>query len=279
MPSSPPLTLDGIRSTLATKSLGHPLFLHHELPSTNAEAMSLAKAGAAHGTVVVAESQSSGRGRHARVWFSPSGTNVYCSIIVRGTGHGLSLSEWLSWAPLTTALAVAGSVQCVTSIPLLLKWPNDLLLHERKVGGILCESSSGSAIDPIVVIGIGLNVNVPRESFPEELRPIAASLLEAVRQPVDRNRLIAQLLLELEQNLDELRSHGPARSLRAYTARCSTLGRRVRILLGNEEELLGTAEAISADGALQVRLLAPSPPSQSPSILDVRAADVIHLRE
>lgn len=262
-----------------TKSLGRPLYLHHELPSTNAEAMSLAKAGAAHGTVVLAESQSSGRGRHARVWFSPPGTNVYCSIIARGTGERISLSEWLSWVPLTTALAVAESVQCVTSIPLLLKWPNDLLLHERKVGGILCESSSASAIDPIVVIGIGLNVNMPRESFPEELHPIAASLLEASRHPIDRNRLIGQLLLELEQNLDELRAHGPAGLLRAYTTRCSTLGRRVRILLGDEQELLGTAEAISADGALQVRLLSSSPPSQSPPTIHVRAADVIHVRD
>ena len=279
MSPSAPLTVDSLLSTLATKCLGRPLYLHHELPSTNAEAMSLAKAGAAHGTVVVAESQSSGRGRHARVWFSPHGTNVYCSIIARGTGRGISLSEWLSWVPLTTALAVAESVRCVTSIPLALKWPNDLLLHERKVGGILCESSSASATDAIVVIGIGLNVNTPRESFPEELRQIAASLLEASRQSIDRNRLIGQLLFDLEQNLDELQSHGPARSLRAYTTRCSTLGRRVRILLGDKRELSGTAEAISADGALQVRLLSPSPSSQSLPTIQVRAADVIHVRE
>jgi len=276
---SAPLTLDDIRSTLATKTLGHRLYLHHELSSTNSEALSLAQAGAAHGTVVVAESQSSGRGRHARAWFSPPGTNVYCSIIVRGIGQGFSLSEWLSWVPLTSALAVAEAVQCVAALSLSLKWPNDLLLQERKVGGILCESSFASPTDPIVVIGIGLNVNMPRESFPEELRPIAASLLEASRQPIDRNRLIAQLLLELEQSLDELRSYGPARLRRAYMTRCITLGRRVRVLLGGEQELIGTAEAISADGALQVRPLPPSPASQSPPLIDVRAADVIHLRE
>lgn len=279
MHPSAPLTLDDIRSTLATKSLGHRLYLHHELSSTNSEALSLAQAGAAHGTVVVAESQSSGRGRHARAWFSPPGTNIYGSIIVRGIGQELSLSEWLSWVPLTSALAVVEAVQCVAALPLSLKWPNDLLLHERKVGGILCESSLASATDPIVVIGIGLNVNVPRESFPEELRPIAASLLEASRQPIDRNRLIAQLLLELEQSLDELRSYGPARLRRAYTTRCITLGRRVRVLLGGEQELIGIAEAISADGALQVRPFSPSPASQSPPLIDVRAADVIHLRE
>jgi len=279
MPSSAPLTLDDIRSTLATKSLGHRLYLHHELSSTNSEALSLAHAGAAHGTVVVAESQSSGRGRHARAWFSPPGSNVYCSIIARGVGPGLSLSEWLSWVPLTSALAVAEAVQGVAAIPLSLKWPNDLLLRERKVGGILCESALASAADSIVVIGIGLNVNIPRESFPDELHPIAASLLEASRRPIDRNRLIAQLLLELEQSLDELRSYGPARLRRVYTARCMTLGRRVRVLFGSEHELIGTAEAIAADGALQVRPFSPFPESQSPPLIDVRAADVIHLRE
>jgi BirA family biotin operon repressor/biotin-[acetyl-CoA-carboxylase] ligase len=276
---SSPLTVDNIRSTLATKAFGHQIHVHQKLASTNSEAMSLAQAGAAHGTVVVAEHQSAGRGRHARTWFSPPGLNVYCSIIARGIGQGLSLPEWLSWVSLTSALAVAEAVQGVASLPLSLKWPNDLLLHERKVGGILCESSLAPATDPIVVIGIGLNVNVPLESFPEELRPIAASILEASHQPIDRNRLIAQLLFELEQSLGELRSDGPARLRRAYTTRCITLGRHVRVLLGGEQELLGTAETISADGALQVRPLSPSPGSQSPLLIDVRAADVIHLRE
>jgi BirA family biotin operon repressor/biotin-[acetyl-CoA-carboxylase] ligase len=276
---SAPLTVDDIRSTLATKSIGHQIHVHQQLASTNSEAMSLAQAGAAHGTVVVADRQSAGRGRHARAWFSPPGTNVYCSIIARGISQGRSLSEWLSWVPLTSALAVAEAVQCVADLPLSLKWPNDLLLQERKVGGILCESSLASATDPIVVIGIGLNVNISREAFPEELRPIAASLLEASRQPIDRNHLIAQLLLELEQGLDELRAHGPDRLRRAYMTRCRTLGRRVRVLLGDEHELIGTAEAISADGALQVRPWSSSPGLQPASLVHIRAADVIHLRE
>ena len=240
--------------------------------------MALAQAGAAHGTVIVTESQTAGRGRHARVWFSPPGVNLYCSIVVRGAGLGISLSEWLSWVPLTTALAAAESVRAVSGISLALKWPNDLLLHEAKVGGILCESSVTSANDPIVVIGIGLNVNVPRESFPEELRPIATSLREATRRPIDRNRLVAQLLLELEQSLDELLSHGPTRLRQAYQTHCGTLGRPVRALFGAGQELLGTAEAISADGALQVRPLPSSPTSQPPPLIDIRAADVIHLR-
>ncbi|MDH4329055.1 MAG: biotin--[acetyl-CoA-carboxylase] ligase [Nitrospira sp.] len=277
MSLSAPLTLDNIRSTLATTSFGQCLHLYQELPSTNSEALALAQAGAAHGTVVVAESQSAGKGRRTRAWHSPPGANIYCSIVVRGIGREGALAEWLSWVPLTSALAVAEAVQITASLSLSLKWPNDLLLHERKVGGILCESSHVSAKDPIVVIGIGLNVNMPHESFPDELRPIATSLFEVSRRLIDRNRLIAQLLFELEQGLDELRSHGAERLRRAYTARCGTLGKRVRVLMGPEQELLGTAESISTDGALQIRPVPSSP--TTPPLIGVRAADVIHLRE
>ncbi len=279
MSSSAPLSRDRIRSTLATESLGHTLYLHQDLPSTNTEAVALARAGASHGTVVIAESQSSGYGRHGRAWFSPLGVNIYCSIIVRGMGGHLSLSQWLSWVPLVSALAVTEAIQQMAAVSLSLKWPNDLLLHERKVGGILCESSVANTNDPVVVIGIGLNVNVPPLSFPEELQPIAASLLEASRQPIDRNRLIAQLLLEVEQCLGELRSSGPVRLRQAYIARCATLGRHVRVLFTHDPPIVGIAEGLSADGALQVRTVPPHPRSHPMPLVDVRAADVIHLRE
>jgi BirA family biotin operon repressor/biotin-[acetyl-CoA-carboxylase] ligase len=184
--SSSPLRLDDIRSTLATARLGQHLHLHQSLTSTNSEAMTLAQNGAEDGTVVIAESQSAGRGRHARTWFSPPGLNLYCSVIVRGLGQGLTLADWLSWVPLTTALAATEAVQEVAAISLALKWPNDLLLDERKVGGILCESSLAIPDNPVVVIGIGLNVNVSLELFPDELRPIATSLFESSHRLVDR---------------------------------------------------------------------------------------------
>ncbi len=239
--------------------------------------MVLAQSGAEDGTVVVAESQSAGRGRQTRTWFSPPGLNLYCSIIVRGVGRGLSLADWLSWVPLTTALAVAEAVQEVAATSVALKWPNDLLLDERKVGGILCESSLTSPDNPVVVIGIGLNVNVPRELFPDELRPIATSLFESTHRLVDRNRLLAQLLMEMEQSLDELRAQGPSRLRQAYQHRCTTLGRNVRVILGADEEILGTAVAITADGTLQIRPSADAAGTDKP-LVDVRAGDVIHVR-
>jgi BirA family biotin operon repressor/biotin-[acetyl-CoA-carboxylase] ligase len=278
MVSSPPLNRASIQGALATASLGQTLHLYHDLSSTNREAFLLAQNGARHGTVVIAESQSGGYGRHKRTWFSPPGVNIYCSVIVRGIEQHRSLSQWLSWVPLVSALAVSEAAQLSASVSLSLKWPNDLLLHERKVGGILCESSFVSTNEPVVIIGIGLNVNILPESFPEELRPIAASLIEASRHPIDRNQLIAQLLLELEHCLGELQSSGPVRLRQAYRARCVTLGRQVRVLFANRQPIIGIAEALSADGALQVRALPSLPHSQPLPLVDVHAADVIHLK-
>jgi BirA family biotin operon repressor/biotin-[acetyl-CoA-carboxylase] ligase len=279
MSFSSPLSVDAIRSTLETTALGYPLYLYQDLPSTNREAHALAQNGAAHGTVVLAESQSAGYGRHGRHWFSPPGLNLYCSTIVRGMRHTTPLAHWLSWIPLISALAAVEAVQQVAAVSLALKWPNDLLLSQRKVGGILCESLFLTPSDPAIVIGIGLNVNVAPDAFPEDLRSIAASLSETCQQPIDRNRLVAQFLLELEHCLEELRSQGSSRLRHAYITRCATLGRRVQVQFANQEQVTGLAEDISVDGALQIRLLSPHPRSQPMPLLDVRAADVMHLRE
>lgn len=278
MSSSIPLSVDTIRSTLTTTALGHPLYLYEDLPSTNREAHTLAQNGATHGTVVLAESQSAGYGRHGRPWFSPPGLNLYCSTIIRGIQFTSPLEQWLSWIPLISALAALEAAQQVAAVSLALKWPNDLLLSQRKVGGILCESLFQGPDDTVVVIGIGLNVNVALDAFPEDLRSIAASLSETSQQAIDRNRLVAQFLLELEQCLDELRSHGSSRLRQAYIARCATLGRRVQVHFADHDQVTGLAEGISADGALQIQPLAPHPRSQRIAVLDVRAADVTHLR-
>jgi BirA family biotin operon repressor/biotin-[acetyl-CoA-carboxylase] ligase len=189
------------------------------------------------------------------------------------------LAHWLSWIPLISALAAVEAAQNVAAVSLALKWPNDLLLSQRKVGGILCESLFLTPSDPVIVIGVGLNVNVAPDAFPEDLLPIAASLSETSQQAIDRNRLVAQFLLELEHCLDELRSHGSPRLRHAYIERCATLGRRVRVRFANHDQVTGLAEGISADGALQIRTLSPHPHSQPMPLLDVRAADVMHLRE
>ncbi|ALA58886.1 biotin--[acetyl-CoA-carboxylase] ligase [Nitrospira moscoviensis] len=276
--ASLPLAADDIRSTLATTYLGRHLHLHRELPSTNDAAMALAQSGAEHGTVVVADRQTAGRGRRAREWFSPGGVNLYCSVVIRSEPLHLSFSDWLSWIPLASALAITEAVRTTAGVRLFLKWPNDLLCHEKKIGGILCENGMDPSKRPFVVIGIGLNVNVPPAAFPPELAGIAGSLIEDTQRPIDRNRLLSQLLIDLEQVLDELGAEGPRRLRHAYTQACATLGKRVRVILAQSRELLGLAEGIGPDGALLVRPSSAFDDTHGDAV-EIRAADVMHLRE
>ncbi len=278
MQPSPPLTRDTIYSTLATTWLGRRIELFDCLPSTNREAVQLAQADVEHGTVVVAESQTAGRGRLSRTWFSPPGINLYCSIILRTARPPERLTEWLSWLPLVSALAAAEAIEQVSSIHVSVKWPNDLLISERKVGGILCESGAGSRSDPFQIIGIGINVNGGQDDWPADLRDSATSIRQERKVLVDRNRLLAQLLLELEHCLDELAVHGTSRLALAYHQRCSTIGITVRATLAGGEVIVGLAEGIGQDGSLRIRPQTAHPHSETPEIVTLRVADIIHVR-
>ena len=278
MQPSPPLTRDTIYSTLATTWVGRRIELFDCLPSTNREAVQLAQADVEHGTVVVAESQTAGRGRLSRTWFSPPGINLYCSIILRTARPPERLTEWLSWLPLVSALATAEAIEQVSSIHVSVKWPNDLLISERKVGGILCESGAGSRSDPFQIIGIGINVNGGQDDWPADLRDSATSIRQERKVLVDRNRLLAQLLLELEHCLDELAVHGTSRLALAYHQRCSTIGITVRATLAGGEVIVGLAEGIGQDGSLRIRPQTAHPHSETPEIITLRVADIIHVR-
>jgi BirA family transcriptional regulator, biotin operon repressor / biotin---[acetyl-CoA-carboxylase] ligase len=278
MQPSPPLTRDTIHSTLSTSWLGHRIELFDSLPSTNREAAQLAQAEVEHGTVVAADSQTAGRGRLSRTWFSPPNANLYCSIILRTVRSPERLTEWLSWLPLISALAAAEAIEQTSSIHVSVKWPNDLLISERKVGGILCESGTGTGSDPFQIIGIGINVNVDRDDWPADLRDSATSIWQEGRVVVDRNRLLAQLLLELEQCLDELDVHGTSRIASAYYQRCSTIGHRVRATLANGDVIIGLAEGIDQDGSLRVRPQTTHPDSGTQTAVHLRVADIIHVR-
>ena len=278
MQPSPPLTRDTIHSTLLTTWLGRRIELFDCLPSTNREAVQLAQAEVEHGTVVAADSQTAGRGRLSRTWFSPPGANLYCSIILRTARPSERLAEWLSWLPLISALAAAEAIEQVSSIQVSVKWPNDLLISERKVGGILCESGTGTRSEPFQIIGIGINVNLDHDDWPADLRDSATSIWQERKIVVDRNRLLAQLLLELEQCLDELVVHGTSRIGLAYYQRCSTIGHTVQATLANGDVVVGLAEGIGQDGSLRVRPQAIQPGSETPGVVHLRVADIIHLR-
>ena len=278
MQPSPPLTRNTIHSTLSTRWLGRRIELFDSLPSTNREAIQLAQAEVEHGTVVIADCQTAGRGRLSRTWFSPPGANLHCSMILRTIRPPERLTEWLSWLPLISALAAAEAIEQVSSIRVSVKWPNDLLISERKIGGILCESGTGARSDPFQIIGIGINVNLDHDDWPADLRGSATSIWQERKIVVDRNRLLAQVLLELEQCLDELTIHGISQLALAYQQRCSTIGHRIQAALATGDMIVGLAEGIGQDGSLRVRPQATQPGSGTPKVLHLRVADIIHVR-
>jgi len=266
-----PLNAQNIQRTLSTKTFGRTLHVLEEVASTNTQAAVLAQDGAPHGTVVVAESQTSGRGRLGRHWHSPPGKNLYCSILLRSLPTRERQPLWLSWIPLIAALAASRAVQVVANLKVSVKWPNDILIGDRKLGGILCESSGIGTSHAGVIIGTGLNVNIRRDEFPEELREIATSLAIEAQHPCDRTALLAALLAELETRCESFLTGNHEDILKEYMLRCATIGQRVRIELAHGEQIDGVAESIQADGSLRII-------RKDRTTVDIRTGDVIHLR-
>ena len=220
-----------------------------EVDSTNEEAARWAREGAPHGAVVMAAAQTAGRGRRGRSWSSPSGRGLYISWIVRPDPAGPVAVAGLT---MLAALAVARVVSELTGIEAHTKWPNDVLLHERKVAGILCEADFAAGRLDYVVVGVGVNVNARSDDLPERpLFPATSLWLETGdERPVrDVGRAVvaafADLFAECEAgNWPEL--------LREFEARCSSLGRQVEVR-GDGETYRGVAESIAEDGVLVVR--------------------------
>ena len=259
------LSIDMIRAALSTHSIGSRLEFLEEVDSTNRRAMSLAEQGAPHGTVIIADAQTQGRGRLGRQWISPPGVNLYISILLQRR----LFNDAVTWIPLVTSLAVRRAVYEVASLSTKLKWPNDVEVHRdtsrRKLAGVLAESS-----DKALVVGIGINVNMSLEAFPLELRSSATSVLLETGRPVNRERLAAVVLGKTEQVYDQLlRQRDEA--IAAYRAACDTCGERVRVELVGQNPVEGRAESIGADGALCLR-------KADGTLIELRAGDVVHVR-
>lgn len=273
-----PLTSSGLAVALSTTTLGRSLHILDQTPSTNTAAMELGQNGAPDGTVVIAETQTSGRGRLGRLWYSPPGKNLYASILLRRTPVIEHIGTWLGWAPLLSAVAVVRAIQVVTGLRPTLKWPNDILFEERKMGGLLCESSGIGTPSSFVVVGIGLNVNMWRDAFPDDLCDCATSLASEAGRPFDRIALMATILSEMELRYDAFFSHRLSDLHHEYELRCSTIGRQVRADLSHGAWIEGYAESLAADGSLRVRITASSEAPQRKPMIDLRSGDVTHLR-
>jgi BirA family biotin operon repressor/biotin-[acetyl-CoA-carboxylase] ligase len=231
---------------LSTHDFGRTILHLDRCTSTSDVATQLAEEGALHGEVVIAESQTAGRGRRGRAWVSPPGKNLYLSVILRPEFPPHRAPE----LTFVAAVAVAETLG-EANVPARVKWPNDLEIDGRKVAGILTELQAGPDQVRSVVVGIGVNLNVGEEDLPAELRPIATSARIVRGSPVPRALFTAALLTRLEEWYDRHAEDGFEVITARWRELTSTLGEAVRVRLG-DREIRGIAQDIDETGALLV---------------------------
>jgi len=214
--------------------------------STNADAFQRGSRDETGPLVIFAEHQTAGRGRLGRSWESAQGEGLWLSILLRPK------SPVPIWHRITTlaALAVAESVESVVGVCAAIKWPNDVLVNDRKVAGILAETGTSPINGPFVVVGIGINVN--QTDFPEEIAHSAASLRQVSKRTVNRGELAARLVDRFGQWLQALDENFPT-ALSGATMRNTVLGKHITLHAGSTS-FTGYAEALNADGELLLRL-------------------------
>jgi len=245
--SAPDLLLpEEIEPELHTKSFGKQIIFYHELTSTQDVARELARQGVEEGTVVIAEAQSHGKGRKGREWSSVPGQGIQISVILRPK---LRPSQSIQ-IPLVAGVAVAQAIIDVTSLKPRIKWPNDLMIGRKKVGGILTEMNAEIDRIDYVVLGIGLNVNTPQSQFPKEIREIATSLAEESGGPVSRVKLFQSFLEEFEELYGEFISSGFQTIREQWKAMSNTIGASVELRDMDGGKMRGKILDMDEEGAL-----------------------------
>jgi BirA family biotin operon repressor/biotin-[acetyl-CoA-carboxylase] ligase len=232
---------------LVTRRIGRVIHHFETIDSTSRYAMELARRGAAEGEVVVAEAQTAGRGRLGRSFFSPGGLSFYGSIILRPDIAPARAPQ----ITLVAGLAVAEAVERHAGARPGLKWPNDVRLGDLKVAGILTEMESEGERVLHVICGPGVNLNVPAEEFPLELRSVATSILAATGRVVDRARFAADLFGSFERYYDEFLARGLA-PLRDRWESYSILTGAWVVVEGGAQRWEGRVLGIDDDGALRL---------------------------
>jgi len=263
----PPLHADVLRRAVITSgSRWTRLDVEPSVGSTNAVLAGRAARGES-GAVLIAEHQTAGRGRLDRVWTAPPRSGLTMSMLVRIAD--VEVGRW-PWLPLLAGLAVAAAVRDVAGVDARLKWPNDVVVDDRKVAGLLVERVESAPLPPAAVIGVGLNVSVRSTELPTDQ---ATSLALEGASSTDRSLLARTVLRMVDGLLSDWEAHrgDPEHGLRrAYESACSTIGRRVRVQLPDGTAVEGTAVAVEPSGRLVLET--------ADGHRSFGAGDVVHLR-
>lgn len=247
---------------LKTKFTGKKIYYFDAVSSTMDIALGLGMKGAAEGTLVLSETQSKGRGRLGRNWLSPKYKGIYLSLILRP-------KMLPSQSPLLTMLAavsICEAIKEITGLDARIKWPNDILVHHKKIAGILTELNAEMDEIRFMVIGMGINVNNGKNALPAG----ATSLKEQKKEGLSRIDLLKSLLQAMEKNYLALQAKGSRSIIERWREYNITLGRRVKVI-SHREQVEGEALDIDVDGGLLIR-------KDSGLTRKVNAGDVIHCR-
>ena len=240
-----PINLDRISNHLANALIGRKVIFLNETISTNVHAAELARQGADEGTVVIADSQTAGKGRLGRVWHSPPGTNHYVSIILRPQ----TAPDKLSGMTLAAGVAVAETIMRYCPKGVTLKWPNDVQINGKKVCGILAEMQGCGGLPDFMIIGIGININMRRSEFLDVHRDQATSLFEETGNKINRTDFVICLLQNFERYY-KIFLAGDFQTIRdRWLSLSAMVGKQVRVIFHDRVEN-GRVVGMDEKGAL-----------------------------
>lgn len=258
------LQTDLIIQSLHTQYIGKEVIFFDTTDSTNIQASMLGEKGAENGTLVLADTQTKGKGRLQRAWFSPNYSNLYFSILLRPPIPP-KLSGWIS---LACGVALAKVIRSHTGLSARIKWPNDILVNGKKLGGILIESHvQGDAIKHLI-LGIGINVNTSR--FPKEISNLATSLKKELGHSIQREPLLVALLKGLEDQLESFYQIGSKELSNEWKQFSDSIGKQVSVTFA-DRVISGLATDLDTHGELLLEM-------SDGTVTSVISGDIVHLR-
>ena len=238
-----------IQADLNCHVIGSQVRCFDVIDSTNSQACSMADLGAAEGLVVVADRQTAGKGRLGRLWVSPGSVNLYTSILLRPRILPMEAPK----LTFLSAVAVCRAIALSTKLRATVKWPNDVLLGGKKVAGLLNEMSSETDQVNYVVLGIGVNLNMAANQFPDDLRSPATSLALTLGREVSRLDFARALIKEIDHLYQIFQEQGDEPILKAWTEQCDMIGQAIKVDC-NQQQIEGIMQGLSEDGALLIRM-------------------------
>jgi BirA family biotin operon repressor/biotin-[acetyl-CoA-carboxylase] ligase len=248
---SPDLSIEEMRDSISGRSMiiGREIIFFDTINSTNTYAMELGDMGYPEGTVIIADAQTGGKGRLGRKWLSPQGKNLYMSIILRP----VILPRDAAILTLMSAVACVSAIKRLSSVHASIKWPNDIMVSDRKLGGILTEIKADMDRIFHAVIGIGININIEACDMPDEIKACATSIKNESGDAQSRTLFVIEILKELDRWYSMLLNSGKKPIIEEWLKLSSTIGRAVKVTVGTNV-FTGIAGTIDEEGMLVLKL-------------------------